>query len=587
MKLEPTTPKPTIRRDPMRKALYAAAAVVTTLALTPAVAGAATITPSTNTDENGGGADCSLREAIEAAGINADFGGCTTGAEVIGAYGADTIQLAGGPFNITQVGNGDPPNLTGDLDVGAGSLTIRGSSGQVSISMPGNILLDRVFDLTATGTLTLENLSIGAGDVSSLGATLGRGGAIRSASDNSVLSLTNVEMQSNNAVHGGGVYVGGNGSQLHVTDSEITENLATQSGGGISLVQGPTATITRSSITFNDAESDSNVIGVTGGGISALGGGVGVSVTVTDSEFVENETTDDEAAASNDAQGGAISVTDGDLTVRRSFFGADPTQSGDGNSVEAAGVNDAFGGAISFEGGADDDALIANTTLFDNSADAPGAGLSAGGAIYNASNQTEVDLNHVTFSGNDATDAINGDHIHSVGGAVTYTASIIPAGGAVNACEGTGFVSGGSNALNPDDACLANGPNDTNGGIIGIVAGGPQDNGGLTRTIALGASGTALDREASCATAEGSDQRGYPRPFNGGACDAGAYERIVCSNGSLLNGPGAFPGCPGPATPQTPAPAVPKAKKCKRKKKGKKGASAAAKCKRKKKKGKR
>jgi hypothetical protein len=50
------------------------------------------------------------------------------------------------------------------------------------------------------------------------------------------------------------------------------------------------------------------------------------------------------------------------------------------------------------------------------------------------------------------------------------------------------------------------------------------------------------------------DQRGYPRPATGGTnCDSGAYELFIC-NGSPLNTPGAFPGCPSPLSGgQTPA----------------------------------
>ena len=73
---------------------FAAAAA---LAITAAPASAATLTP-TSRPRTHGTADCSLREAIDAAIANSDGGGCDT--ETTGPYGnavTDEIILTGSP----------------------------------------------------------------------------------------------------------------------------------------------------------------------------------------------------------------------------------------------------------------------------------------------------------------------------------------------------------------------------------------------------------------------------------------------------------------------------------------------------------
>src|SRR5262249_1676656 len=78
--------------------------------------------------------------------------------------------------------------------------------------------------------------------------------------------------------------------------------------------------------------------------------------------------------------------------------------------------------------------------------------------------------------------------------------------------------------------------------------------------------GNAVDKvpPASC-TPLTADQRGYPRPSaNSANCDEGAYELTTC-DGTPLNTPGAFAGCPsspppsggGGTTMPAPAPPVP------------------------------
>src|SRR5215218_3972847 len=86
--------------------------LLTTIGLTASSsATAATITPNTFSDENGGGSGCALREAIEAANTDAAFGGCPAG------NGADTIPLAAGTYQLSIPNDGLSDNQVGDLAV--------------------------------------------------------------------------------------------------------------------------------------------------------------------------------------------------------------------------------------------------------------------------------------------------------------------------------------------------------------------------------------------------------------------------------------------------------------------------------------
>jgi CSLREA domain-containing protein len=106
---------------------------------------AASITVNTATDDFGSvPGNCSLREAIQSANDNVDFGGCDS----TGVYGAaitDVITLpslgAGGAFLLSRVGT-DDTNAAGDLDidgntridgVSATNSLIRGDTGDPDI----------------------------------------------------------------------------------------------------------------------------------------------------------------------------------------------------------------------------------------------------------------------------------------------------------------------------------------------------------------------------------------------------------------------------------------------------------------------
>jgi CSLREA domain-containing protein len=80
-------------------------------------------------------ADCSLREAIQAANIDAALSGCAAGS------GADAITVPAGILRLRRVGANEDNNSTGDLDI-LQDVTIRGAGGFLTV-IDGNAT-DRV-----------------------------------------------------------------------------------------------------------------------------------------------------------------------------------------------------------------------------------------------------------------------------------------------------------------------------------------------------------------------------------------------------------------------------------------------------------
>jgi CSLREA domain-containing protein len=149
--------------------LLGGVAAVGAFALAASTANAATITVTTDLDEFNSSPPCSLREAIESANRNSDFGGCIG----IGAYGADTIVFTPTISVITltitsPVGINNDNNAYLDLDVVVDqdpgdttvfTLTIQGSSdAPVKVTRDFNSapqFSDRIFDIL-TPTLGLR-----------------------------------------------------------------------------------------------------------------------------------------------------------------------------------------------------------------------------------------------------------------------------------------------------------------------------------------------------------------------------------------------------------------------------------------------
>ena len=140
-------------------------AAAAALAVAAAPATAATLTPNITAEDNGT-ADCSLREAIDAAVANSDGGGCDT--ETTGPYGnamTDEIVLTGSPYNLTNPTTNEDLNFNGDLDVGGGGpIVIRSDTPGVRRNISMGSLVDRMIELVnvnGVADLTLRDIDLG------------------------------------------------------------------------------------------------------------------------------------------------------------------------------------------------------------------------------------------------------------------------------------------------------------------------------------------------------------------------------------------------------------------------------------------
>jgi CSLREA domain-containing protein len=281
------------------------ALVLTILLMSPSsVYADTTITVNTLDDGPDTNADCSLRDAIRAANLNAAVDACPAGS------GDDLILLPSGIYTLTLTGQGEDEALTGDLDITAPeSLTIQGA-GVVSTTIDGGGI-DRIFHiLLITSTVTIADLTIQNGEV----ATGQGSGGIK---NNGVLTLTNTLIQNNRATGnsssdtGGGICNGcGTGTgTLHLHNSTIKANSADRGGG---IFSNALLTITQSSIISNSARA--------GGGLTNFASSEG-STTIINSTFSGN------SAINN---GGAIAQSAGTLIITNSTLANNTSALGGG-----------------------------------------------------------------------------------------------------------------------------------------------------------------------------------------------------------------------------------------------------------------
>lgn len=251
------------------RAILATAVVVGVLQALPVRA--ASITVTTISDELNSDGDCSLREAIRAANLDAAVDACTAGS------GADTITLPAGVYLISLAGIGEDGAATGDLDI-TEDLTIEGA-GKTTTVVDGNGL-DRVFDVR-DGNVTFREISIQGGN-----AGTDQGGGIRVFA---TLTLIRSRVHDNLAQAGGGVVAFGTTSDLTLIETRVYNNAASLNGGGVysfgsvrlvsSLMDGNTALSggaigvggTPSPVTVVNSTLSGNTASSSGGGIYSPG----------------------------------------------------------------------------------------------------------------------------------------------------------------------------------------------------------------------------------------------------------------------------------------------------------------------------
>ena len=315
-----------------------------TLVIGPAGAHASTITVNQTQDELNGDADCSLREAVQAARDNAgDTTGCVNGE---GTGVTDLILLPAGEHELDigpEPADDENLNQTGDLDI-AGDVTIRGAGWETTIVHQD--LRDRTLDASpaSTRTLTLEGLTLEEGNATQLPPTPSEdGGNIRMRSGGTLI-IRDSRIHDGFARRGGAIWAVDDGGDdrsgsITIENSLLDASQAQLSGGGIEVIGGIAVRIEGSTLDGN---------AVAGRGAELLGGlisnrtdsGRGGSVAIVDSVLSDGFVTNIEEAGGM-AVGGAIRNS-GPLSIEGSLLTR--------NDVEADVLaTSQHGGAIWFD----------------------------------------------------------------------------------------------------------------------------------------------------------------------------------------------------------------------------------------------
>lgn len=296
-----------------RGILSTSAAVLSVLAATFGVVGPAeanTIKVTTKADELNNQPPCSLREAIRSANVDTAIGGCASGT------GPDTINLQSGTYKLTIANAATDPDEdnggSGDLDILA-DLTITGA-GATKTVVDGNgaALGDRVFQVSATASVSFIGMTIRKG-AETTGAVGGGGVANRGH-----VTFRNTIITGNFSGNGGGVS-NVTGATSTFIDSTVSGNSAAGSGGGVRNGPSATSTFTSSTISGNTA-ADS------GGGIF---NSLGAVSTITSSTVSGNK--------ANDSGGGVHGGTGAlsSVTVTANTADADGNALGNGGGINA------------------------------------------------------------------------------------------------------------------------------------------------------------------------------------------------------------------------------------------------------------
>ena len=413
-------------------------------------------------------ADLSLREAIRLANANASF---------------STITFAPGLFS----GGGVVALAFGQMTISESVKMIGASADATIIDAQG---LSRIFDITGSASVTLENMTLIRGTTTGPGEG---GGAIRSVSSG-MLTIVRSTLSGNSTTgefsEGGAVAVFGS---MAVTDSTLSGNFTAgqYSGGGAIYSANGNLTITSSTLAGNSTTGYSSQ----GGAIFVLEG----DVTVTGSTLSGNQT------IGESSYGGAISSPrDGNVAIVNSTLS--------GNNVN--GTGSFGGGALYFDDG---DVTITNSTITGNFANIGG-----GIGIFDDDFGESLTIHNSIIADNTA--AMNPDFT-APGNSET---NLVVLNSLIGDNAGTGLTETVGTTPDSDGNFIGSA---AVAGIIDPLLGALQDNGGPTFTHTLLAGSLALNSgdDALALDITGSplttDQRGagFAR-ITGGRVDMGAHE---------------------------------------------------------------
>ena len=492
-------------------------------------------------DETNVAATLSLREAIELANGTRSYDSLSASekAQVTAVGGiSNTITFAnnlnGKTLTLTTVGSGRVGPTAFPV---ASNIVVSGPAGNSGVTLSAAGTTMRLFDVTSSGSLTVQNLTLTGGTAQGFaggdflwggggGGSAGLGGAIFNQGTLQILNSTltaniaqggaggtyNFNLEGNGGSGGGGL--NGKGANIANNNGSAGGGPNGGAGGGGSGEDGGFGG------GAGGGSSDGSSSGGQPGGIGGYGGGGG---------------------------GGGYASSFAGIGGAGGFGGGAGGNSG-GPGRGAAGGNGGagMGGAIFNEAGV---VIISNSTLAANAAvggaggvgefggnSAGGSGL--GGALFN--HNGAITISSSTISANVA--AQGGRGVYNLGGDENATTDSTTAIAVIN-----NTIIGQAAAAGEDftGATIGNGANATSGaynlirtssGFAGAVIStadpklGPlQNNGGPTRTMALLAGSPAIDAgNPSYLPPPSVDQRGgsFARVLNG-RIDVGAYEGVA------------------------------------------------------------
>jgi large repetitive protein len=447
-----------------------AVALATAALAAPAAAQGATLQVTRTDDPAPGGctaSDCSLREAVQAAGATA---------------ANDRIRLRARRYELTQAGANEDAGVTGDLDAvgGSGTLHLVGK-GRAKTTIE-SATDDRILNALTGSKVTLEALALRGGEAN-------QGGAIRNEGR---VVLARAALRSSEASFGGGIFNNGE-SRLTLRSSLVAGNRA-GFGGGIYNNNESRVTVVRSLLRSNTAD------GVGGGAIYNQNT---ATLLVRRSTIHGNQA----SAAFVEGGGGILNQNEANARIVSSTIS--------GNSSTDAGGGIYAKNASTLE--------LVNSTVSGNTAE-------RGGGIL-VWQQARVGLEFATVARNRASIAGGGVFDDSVAPGppappyLMFRGSIVGlnrAPGATDNCRvgsPAAFASRGAN-LEDTNTCRFNRASDRRSARAGLRR--LARNGGSTKTHALKPSSDALGL-ASRQGCPSRDQRGVRRP-QGRRCDSGSFE---------------------------------------------------------------
>lgn len=363
--------------------------------------------------------------------------------------GADVITLQGGTtYSLT--------NAEGDLDITT-DITIEGNGATIDASGLG----DRAFQVSATGDLTISDVTVTGGRPADAPSAAGggSGGAFLNAG---TLSISDSVLDDNSAERAGGAIEASAGSSTTLVETDLTNNAtgaAPGNGGGLHLTGAGTVSITGGTVSGNTAAAE-------GGGLWNSGAG---TMTVDGTTITGNTA----SGATADQGGGGLfqEAGGGTLTVRNASI----------TDNVANGAAGSGGGILNDQS----TVIVESSTLSGNTSVRAGGGVEA--------NIGTTNLTDVTLDGNSTGGAPgNGGGLHITGaGNATITDSTVTNNTAT--LEGGGLWNG-SGTMTVSDSEITG--NTASGAAADDGGGGLFNNGGTLRISGSTVEGNEADGAA-------------------------------------------------------------------------------------------